>query len=160
MIPRAPLLVLALALAACSTAGGPAPASGGGGPRVELTSRRLESGPTLTDPGPGGAPAAPAAEAGTRAEGGDGTIVVRGRVDTPDPCRRLSGTVEAAGGQVTLRVDAAREGEMCTQVIAAFAYDARITGLAPGTYRLRVVHAYPGTGWDARTALEQSVTVR
>lgn len=154
-------LVLLLALAACSTAGGPAPASGGGGPRVELTSRRLESGPTLTDPGPGAAPAAPAAGTGTRAEGGSaGAVAVQGRMDTPDPCRRLSGTVEAAGGQLTLRVDAAREGDMCTQVIAAFAYDARITGLAPGTYRLRVVHAYPGTGWDARTALEQSVTVR
>ncbi len=157
---RMPLVML-LALAACSTAGGPAPASGGGGgPRVELTSRRLESGPTLTDPGPGASPAAPAAETGTRAEGEAGAIVVQGRMQTPDPCRRLSGTVEAAGGQVTLRVDAAREGEMCTQVIAAFGYDARITGLAPGTYRLRVVHAYPGTGWDARTALEQSVTVR
>ncbi|HEU0076766.1 MAG TPA: hypothetical protein VFQ76_03900, partial [Longimicrobiaceae bacterium] len=85
---------------------------------------------------------------------------VRGRMETPDPCRRLSGAVEAADGRVTLRVEAVREGDMCAQVLAAFTYDARITGLAPGTYRLRVVHAYPGGGWEPRTELEQSVTVR
>ena len=152
---RTPLLLL-LALAGCSTAGGPAPASGGGA-RVELTSRQVEPGPTLTDPGAG---APPAAEAGTRAEGQAGGIAVQGRMQTPDPCRRLSAAVEAGGGQVTLRVEAVREGDMCAQVLAAFAYDARITGLAPGSYRLRVVHAYPGGGWEPRTELEQSVTVR
>jgi hypothetical protein len=81
-------------------------------------------------------------------------------METPDPCRRLAGSVEAAGSRLTLRVDAVREGEMCAQVIAAFAYEAAVTGLAPGTYTLRVVHAYPGSGWDPQTALEQSVTVR
>ncbi len=157
---RSPLVLL-LALAACSAAGSPAPASGGGGgPRVELTSRRVESGPTLQDPGTGAPDAASPRETGVRAEATAGGIGVRGRMETPDPCRRLSAAVEAAGGQVTVRVDAAREGEMCTQVIAAFAYEAAVTGLAPGTYRLRVVHGYPGSGWEPRTALEQTVTVR
>lgn len=159
MTPTAPLLLLALA--ACTAAGSPAPASGGGGgPRVELTSRLVEPGPTMRDPGTGAPEAPPAAETGVRAEAAAGGITVRGRMQTPDPCRRLSAAVEAAGSELTVRVEAAREGDMCTQVIAAFAYDAAVTGLAPGTYRLRVVHAYPGTGWEPRTALEQSVTVR
>ncbi len=157
MTPTAPLLLLALAT--CTAAGSPAPASRGGGPRVELTARLAEPGPTLRDPGAGAPEAAPV-EDGVRAEAAAGGITVRGRMETPDPCRRLSGAVEAAGREVTLRVEAAREGEACIQVIAAFAYDAAVTGLAPGTYRLRVVHAYPGTGWEPRTALEQSVTVR
>jgi len=159
MNPLAPLLVLALA--ACTAAGSPAPASGGGGPRVELTARLVEEpGPTLRDPGAGAPEAAPAQEPGVRAEGAAGGITVRGTMRTPDPCRRLSGSVQAAGDRLTLRVEAAREGDMCAQVIAAFAYDAAVTGLAPGTYRLRVVHAHPGTGWEEQTALEQTVTVR
>ncbi|MEW5928028.1 MAG: hypothetical protein AB1941_11125 [Gemmatimonadota bacterium] len=156
MRTHAPLLVLALA--ACTPAGGPAPAAGGaasGGPRVELTARLVEPVPDA-----GALPAAPVGETGARAEGGAGSVAVRGRMETPDPCRRLAGSVEAAGNRLTLRVDAVREGEMCAQVIAAFAYEAAVIGLAPGTYRLRVVHAYPGTGWDPRTALEQDVTVR
>jgi hypothetical protein len=153
--------LLFLVLAACTAAGSPAPATAGGGPRVALTARLVEPGPTLSDPGTG-APetAAPGVETGVRAEAAAGGLAVRGRMETPDPCRRLSAAVEAAGGELTVRVEAAREGEMCTQVISAFAYDAAVTGLAPGTYRLRVVHAYPGTGWEPRTALEQSVTVR
>lgn len=161
MRTHAPLLVLALA--ACAQAGGPAPAAGGaapGGPRVELTARLVEPAPTLSDPGAGAPPAAPPEEAGPRAEGGAGSVAVTGRMQTPDPCRRLAGSVEAAGDRLTLRVDAVRQGEMCAQVIAAFAYEAAVTGLAPGTYTLRVVHAYPGSGWDAQTALEQRVTVR
>lgn len=161
MRTHAPLLLLALA--ACTPAGGPAPAAGGaasGGPRVELTARLVEPAPTLGDPGAGAPPAAPAEEAGARAEGGAGVVTVRGRMQTPDPCRRLAGSVEAAGSRLTLRVDAVREGEMCAQVIAAFTYEAAVAGLAPGTYTLRVVHAYPGSGWDPQTALEGSVTVR
>ncbi len=158
MNPLATLLVLALA--ACTAAGSPAPASGGGTPRVQLTARLVEPGPTLRDPGAGAPEAAPAEDPGARAEGAAGGITVQGTMRTPDPCRRLSGRVEAAGGGVTLRVEAAREGDMCTQVIAAFAYEAAVTGLAPGTYRLRVVHAHPGTGWEEETALEQTVTVR
>lgn len=158
---RTHAVLFALALAACTPAGGPAPPAGGaaaGGPRVELTARLVEPTPTSADPG--APPAPPAEEAGARAEGGAGSVAVRGRMETPDPCRRLSGSVEAAGNRLTLRVDAVREGEMCAQVIAAFSYEAAVTGVAPGTYTLRVVHAYPGSGWDAQTALEQSVTVR
>lgn len=143
-------LVLLLALAACTVNGDPASGPGAGDPRVELTARKVEP----------GQPGAPQEDAGLRAEGGAGRIVVHGILQTPDPCRQVTGTVEAAGGDVTLRVDAARQGEACIQVISAFAYDATVMGIAPGTYRLRVVHAYPGTGWETETALEQTVTVR
>lgn len=157
MSPLAPLLLLAFG--ACTAAGPPSPAGDQGGSRspadtlrVQLTARGLgPSGPE----GPG-----PAAPAGVSARGEAGRIVVAGRMETPDPCRRLTGTARRAGGEVTLRVEAHREGEGCIQVIAAFAYDAEVAGLPPGTYRLRVVHAYPGTGWDTQTALEETVRVR
>jgi len=150
-------LALVLGFTACTSAGGPAPGTGSsaGNVQVELSARRLES-PRLQEPAAGQAQA----PTGVQAAGEAGRIDVKGHMQTPDPCRRLSGTADTSGREVTLRVNAVREGEMCTQVIADFAYDAAITGLEPGTYRLRVVHAYPGTGWDTQTALDQSVTVR
>ncbi len=150
-------LALLLGFTACTSAGGPAPGTGSsaGNVHVELNARRAEP-PTLQEPSTGQAQT----PTGIQATGETGRIDVKGHMQTPDPCRRLSGTVDASGREVTLRVNATREGEMCTQVIANFAYDAAITGLESGTYRLRVVHAYPGTGWDTQTALDQSVTVR
>ncbi|HEX2188065.1 MAG TPA: hypothetical protein VHG51_04170 [Longimicrobiaceae bacterium] len=157
MIQLASLLLLAFA--ACTTAGTPASGDDGGGSlapgdtvRVRLEARQVgPSGPET--PGP-------AAPEGVSARGEAGRIVVAGRMETPDPCRRLAGTAERSGSEVTLRVEARREGEACIQVIAAFAYDAEVAGLPPGTYRLRVVHAYPGTGWETQTALEETVQVR
>jgi hypothetical protein len=156
MHPLIPALLLACA--ACTAAGTPAPADGAGSQtpgdtvRVEVTARQVE-------PAPAEQPAPPA-PTGVSARGEAGRIVVTGRMETPDPCRRVAGTAQRSGAEVTLRMEAHREGEMCTQVISAFAYDAAVQGLPAGTYRLRVVHAYPGTGWETQTVLEESVQVR
>lgn len=156
-----PALIAILAVAACTGGGGATPPAGsddasptsGDTVRVEVSARQVEPAPAE------GPPAAPA-PAGTTAAGEAGRIVVHGRIETPDPCRRITAAATRRGAELTLRVEAHREGDVCAQVIAAFAYDAVVQGLAPGTYRLRVLHAYPGSGWDAQTALEESVTVR
>jgi hypothetical protein len=85
---------------------------------------------------------------------------VQGALSTPTPCYTLSGAVRRVESIVTLTVEARSRGGMCVQSIGAFAYDAVLGGLPAGTYSLRVVHTYPGTGWESRGALEAPVTVR
>ena len=144
---------LLLGLAACpangpADAGSPEPtgAVAAGDVKLEFSARVVESGTP--------------SRAGVTAEGGAGRIVVRGQLDTPNPCQRVSATVGGGGRELTLRVESARTGDMCVASIANFTYDATLTGLAAGTYRLRVVHVFPETGWETPTALDQSVLVR
>lgn len=110
-------------------------------------------------------PAEPSAAAGEEhaaaAEPAAGGITVRGTLSAPNPCQRLSAEVDADGGEVVLRVLARSDPDaMCAQVIASLGYTAEVRGLAPGTYTLRVVHAYPDSGWDEHTALTTQVAVR
>lgn len=95
------------------------------------------------------------------AEGAAGGAVVRGVASTPTPCHRLAGAVERAGETVTLRVSATADPDaMCIQSIGAIPYTATVRGLPAGDYALRVVHTYPGTGWETATVLETRVTAR
>jgi hypothetical protein len=94
-------------------------------------------------------------------EAAAGGATVRGVMSTPNPCHRLSGTVERAGSTVTLRVSAAVDPDvMCIASIGSIPYTAVLRGLPAGSYTLRVLHTYPGTGWETATALETQVTVR
>ena len=113
--------------------------------RVELASRPLPGG----DDG-GGA---------VSARGDRGAVKVTGALSTPTPCYTLSGEVRRDGQIVTLTVEARATDGMCVQSIGAFAYDATLRGLPAGTYTLRVIHTYPGTGWETRPALDTAVTV-
>ena len=82
-------------------------------------------------------------------------------MSTPTPCHRLSGAVERSGETVTLRVSAAADPEMmCIQSIGAIPYTATVRGLPAGSWDVRVLHTYPGTGWDTATALQARVTTR
>ncbi|HEX2093466.1 MAG TPA: hypothetical protein VHG28_13760 [Longimicrobiaceae bacterium] len=137
------VFALLLGAAACPAT---EPTPPGGDVRLEFTAQELRE-PTPPTPG-------------VRAEGGEGRITVWGVLDTPDPCRKLSGEIQADGTELTLRVTTAPTGAVCVAVIGYFRYDAVLSGLGPGTYRLRVVQTYPGTGWETKTALDQSVTVR
>lgn len=102
-----------------------------------------------------------AGEQGATAEGGSGTVVVRGRATTPNPCHRLAGSVARSGGTVTLRVTATVDPEvMCIASIGEIPYTATIRGLPAGSYELRVEHAYPDTGWETASVLQARVTVR
>jgi hypothetical protein len=139
-----------------STTGGPdsvgtpaaPPAQGGAGQvTVELV--------------PGQAGSSTGQEQSATAEGAAGGAVVRGVARTPTPCHRLTGAVERAGETVTLRVSAAADPDaMCIQSIGAIPYTATVRGLPAGAYALRVVHTYPGTGWETETVLETRVTAR
>jgi len=94
------------------------------------------------------------------ATGGAGSVAVRGTITTPDPCYRLSGAAAQEGRTLTLTVTA-RPGEgMCVQTIGTLGYDATLRGVAAGSYTLRVVHTYVGTGWETQTAMTREVEVR
>ena len=110
---------------------------------------------------PGPAASASGGEQSATAEGAAGGAVVRGTMSTPTPCHRLSGTVQRTGETVTLTVSAASDPEtMCIQSIGAIPYTATVRGLPAGSYTLRVLHTYPGTGWETATALETRFTAR
>ena len=146
-------LILVPSLLACSMntpgeegAGSGAPATGAapapGAPiTVELTQREPKGG---TD----------------GATGGTGTITVRGTISTPNPCYALSGAAASEGRTLTLTVTGRSNAEACIQSIGTLGYDATLRGVPAGSYTLRVVHAYVGTGWPAQTAMTQEVTVR
>lgn len=90
-----------------------------------------------------------------------GGVRVEARLSAPDPCRRLSGTVRRTGRDVALQVVIRPpEGGMCVTVVGNYTYSASIGGLEPGTYTLKVIHDYPGTGWPSGPVLEESFTVR
>lgn len=110
---------------------------------------------------PGQAGSSTGDEQRATAEGAAGGAVVRGTVTTPNPCHRLAGAVERSGETVTVRVTATADpDQMCIASIGAIPYTATVRGLPAGTYTLRVLHLYPGTGWDTATALETRVTAR
>ena len=150
-------LILVPALLACSMntprdsaagngapAGGQAPAqppAAGGPVTVEFKQRE-----------PGGAP--------DGATGGTGTVAVRGTVSTPNPCYALSGTAARDGSTLTLTVTARSTAEVCIQSIGTLAFDATLRGVPAGSYTVRVVHTYGGTGWETKTAMTQQVQVR
>ncbi len=146
-------LILVPSLLACSmnnpsdkAGGGGAPAGNAapapGGPiTVELTQRA-------------------ATDATGSATGGTGTVAVRGTVTTPTPCHALSGAAASEGRTITLTVTARSNAEMCVQALGTLGYEATLRGVPAGSYTLRVVHAYVGTGWPAKTEMTQEVQVR
>lgn len=135
------LAVLLLGLAACAEVTIPLPAP------VEFSYRQLRTGqypvPRVS------------------AEGGDGRITVRGELGTPDPCQTLHAVAARTSTRVVLRVTIRPKDGGCITVAGAFAYDATIRALPPGTYRLRVAHRFAGTGHPGpQTVLERTLTVR
>jgi hypothetical protein len=93
------------------------------------------------------------------AQGFSSEVIFVGQFNTPDPCFRITGRVEHSGSNVTLRLTADRTRTGCENILGAFRYAGAIRGLSPGTYQFRIVHEFPGTGWE-RQELNTSVTVR
>jgi hypothetical protein len=90
--------------------------------------------------------------------GGDGEIVVEGRLTAANPCHELEADAFGINGvRVELTVRVRQQQQACTAVIGRFEYTARLLDLEPGTYALAVVHEYPGRG---RSRQETLVTVR
>lgn len=90
--------------------------------------------------------------------GGDGEIVVEGRLTTANPCYDIEADAFGLDGRrLELAVRARPLQEACTAVIGRFEYTARLLDLEPGTYALSVVHEFTGRG---RVRHETLVTVR
>lgn len=105
--------------------------------------------------------AEPGSSGSVTAEAGEGRIAVRATLSGPDPCRTLEGELDQTARELKLRVFVRPSGaEGCVQVVGSFSYDAAIEQLPRGTYVLRVVHAYPSTGWTTQTVLSETLEVR
>lgn len=156
-------ITLAL-LAACAgpsaSAGGDPPATSGQPPAAQ-PAPPAQGGGQVTVEVVQGQGSSSAGEQNAQAEGGGGSVVIRGVATTPNPCHRLAGTVERSGGTVTVRISATVDPEvMCIASIGAIPYTATVRGLPAGGYDLRVEHVYPNTGWDTASVLQTRVTVR
>jgi hypothetical protein len=92
-------------------------------------------------------------------QGFSSEIIFVGQFNTPDPCFRINARVEHSGSTVTLRLTADRTRTGCENILGAFRYAGAIRGLSPGTYQVKIVHEFPGTGWE-RQELNTSATVR
>lgn len=77
-------------------------------------------------------------------------VALGGRIATPNPCYEVAAELTVEGQTLTLVVTATSKGGFCPQMVAAFDYGARITGLASGAYDLVTVYSYPETGWDEK----------
>lgn len=161
IVPVALALLAACAGPSQSAGGDPPPSSGQPPAAQPAPASPAPSGGQVTVelvPGPG---TSSSGEQNARAEGGAGTVVVRGLATTPNPCHKLAGTVSQSGGTVTLRVSATADPDvMCIASIGEVPYTATIRGLPAGSYDLRVEHVYPGTGWETASVLQTRVTVR
>lgn len=95
------------------------------------------------------------------AAGGEGQIVVDARLSASSPCEKLTAAAGRDGARtVELEVRIVPDAPVCLAVIDNYAYTARVLGLEPGAWTVRVRHLYPGTGWPSGTVLETPVTVR
>lgn len=88
-----------------------------------------------------------------------GRISIGGRIPTGDPCQDLVGESELVGRVLTLRITATQREGGCIAVVAVHPYFAVQHGVAPGSYRVRVEHAYRNTGWANTVVLDTTVVV-
>lgn len=130
------LLPCVLLLAAC---GGHPSASGA----------RLDFQTTVVDGQP--------AEFAPRFDGGAGALTVSGTMATPCLDQPVDGALEADGAELVLTVQP-RPVDGCLTAIGYRAYTARVTGLQPGVYRVRVL--YPARGENVIVAGQADVRVR
>lgn len=76
-----------------------------------------------------------------RVAGVSGYVAVLGLLNLTAPCFGLSSTAARSGGYVALRVIATEVPHACATFAAgAFDYDVGVKGLAPGSYRVDVLH--------------------
>ena len=90
---------------------------------------------------------APDGQPNVTAVAGNGQITLGGFIAISDPCHSFFGAVVSLDDSILqVRIIPRRSTENCFLYIASFAYEALVTDLDPGTYRLRVVHALNGSG--------------
>lgn len=82
-------------------------------------------------------------------------------MSTPDPCQRFDATASRDGADLVLRVEVRRNAPGCIAVVGTFRYQAILSDLTRGAYRVTVIHTFPETGDPApRTVFVGDVEVR
>jgi hypothetical protein len=95
-----------------------------------------------------------------RAAGRARSVWIGGTFVTPNPCYRLSGNADRRGSVITLTVQARAYRGLCDTAGGAFGYDVLVRRVPPGTYTLRVLHAYQNDVAEPLVALQTTVSVR
>ncbi len=95
-----------------------------------------------------------------RARSAWGGIEVRGTFPTPSDCFQLASAAHRERSVLTLIVEARPADPTCMDLGGLFSYKATVRGVRPGTYTLRVLHAYREDIWESALALDTTVTVR
>lgn len=130
MSPGRTLFALPLFLA---VTGCPVPLTGTGGPALTFEVREGEHGKWLEQPRISLVPL-------------DGALRLEAELSTPDPCRSFEARAGRDAETLILEVTVRPQGEACVGIVGHFEYTAALSGLQPGTYEVRVVHAMLGTG--------------
>jgi len=100
---------------------------------------------TMQGAAEGGEPRAPSVTTATSE-----LAVLEGTISSPNPCYSFAAEIEADQNNLTVTLSGTQQAGMCIQILGAFRYQARITGLSTGTYPVTVVYRYPDTGWEQR----------
>ncbi|MGC9529214.1 MAG: hypothetical protein ACP5G2_01150 [Candidatus Bipolaricaulaceae bacterium] len=69
-----------------------------------------------------------------------GQVVVSGVILTDTPCQHLVPSLRVGGDWIVLSADSIAQPGACPICLGSVAYQARIVGLEPGRYTLRVKH--------------------
>lgn len=93
------------------------------------------------------------------ATGGRGRVRVEGRFAAPDDCHHLQGSVSTGARTVEVTIEATPTRHRCPAAGGALLYESTVSGLAPGSYLVRVVHGAPGAR-DPRIVFTGTLTVR
>lgn len=87
-------------------------------------------------------------------------IRARGSFPTPHLCYHLSGNADRRASLITLTIQARGKSELCAAATGGFVYDVTVRRLPPGTYTLRVLHAFQDGVRAPAMVLDSTVTVQ
>lgn len=90
---------------------------------------------------------------------GTGQVTVRGNFSTPCVAYHARAEASRSSGTLEVRIIGVDPGP-CFDAIGNYGYQATVRNLPSGDYRLRVVHAWPATGWRTTQTVDTHVRVR
>lgn len=99
-------------------------------------------------------------EAPFLASGGDGEAVVKGFFLTPCSPYEARAEIDGSGSDLILNVIGENKGDCPQDAVTPYGYQATVSGLKPGTYRLRVRHQYRDANWPTEVVFATDVVVR
>ena len=88
------------------------------------------------------------------------SVGVRGWFPTPSFCYHLSGNADRTGSLITLTVQARATGELCEAATGSLFYNVMVHRLPPGSYTVRVLHAFQDDLRPPAMVLDTTITVR